>query len=154
MPRRTAVVVAALGLAALVPAGAAAAAKKGERSIVIKARSQLENVKIVDSAPSGDSAGDLLVFTEKLFNSRGKQIGSDAATCTRLFDQTSLCTGLYRLHGGQVMVQLLQPGPTGTYDQAVTGGTGRFESARGIVRVAQHPGSGDRFTFKLRVPRR
>jgi hypothetical protein len=48
------------------------------------------------------------------------------------------------------MVQLVQPGPTGTYDQAVVGGTGRFTGARGKVTVDQQPG-GDRFTFKLKV---
>ena len=92
----------------------------------------------------------MLVFTEKLFNSRGKQIGSDAASCVRLFDVTSLCTGVYKLRGGQLMVQLLQPGPTGTYDQAITGGTGRFAGARGTVTVAQG-GGGDHFTFKVRL---
>ena len=85
----------------------------------------------MDNAPTGPSAGDMLIFTEKLFNKRGKQIGSDAASCVRLFDATSLCTGTYRLPRGRLMVQLLQPGPTGTYDQAITGGTGRYAGARG-----------------------
>jgi hypothetical protein len=120
------------------------------RTVTFKATSKVDQAKIVDNGPAGDSPGDLLVFTEKLFNARGKQIGTDAASCVRLFDQTSLCTGVYKLHGGQVMVQLIQPGPTGTYDQAVTGGTGRYEGARGRVRVAQNP-NGDRFTFKLRL---
>jgi hypothetical protein len=120
------------------------------KTVTFKATSKVDQAKIVDNAPAGDSPGDLLVFTEKLFNARGKQIGTDAASCVRLFDETSLCTGVYKLHGGQVMVQLIQPGPTGTYDQAVTGGTGRYEGARGRVRVAQNP-NGDRFTFKLRL---
>jgi hypothetical protein len=140
------------GLCALVLTPAAAAAKNHERTITIKARSQIDRVQLVDNAPAGDSAGDVLVFTEKLFDSHGKQIGSDAAVCTRLFDATSVCTGIYKLRGGQVMVQLLQPGPTGTYDQAITGGTGRFAGARGTVTVAQKPG-GDRFTFRIRVDR-
>jgi hypothetical protein len=136
--------------AALALSAAPAAAKGHPRKITIEARSQLENVKLVDNAPAGDSPGDVLVFTEQLFDLHGKRIGSDAASCVRLFDATSLCTGVYKLPGGQVMVQLLQPGPTGTYDQAVTGGTGRFAGARGTVTVAQSP-SGDRFTFRLRA---
>jgi hypothetical protein len=139
------VVVGALGLAA-----GPAAAKGHVRTVTIKASSKLDQVQAVDNAPTGASAGDMLVFTEQLFNSRGKRIGSDAATCVRLFDATSLCTGAYRLPGGSVMVQLLQPGPTGTYDQAVVGGTGRFTGVRGKVTVAQKP-SGDRFTFRLRL---
>ncbi len=92
----------------------------------------------------------MLVFTERLLNRRGRTIGSDAATCTRLFDESWLCTGTYKLPGGRLMVQLLQPGPTGAYDQAITGGTGRFARARGTVTVDQRP-DGDRFRFKVRV---
>jgi hypothetical protein len=69
---------------------------------------------VVDNAPTGYSPGDVLTFTEKLYNARGKQIGTDAATCVRLWDANSLCTGVFRLRGGQIHVQLVQPGPTGT----------------------------------------
>jgi hypothetical protein len=144
--------IALVAVGALALSAAPAAAKGKERTITIKARSQIERAQVIDNAPTGDSAGDLLVFTEGLFDSHGKRIGSDAASCVRLFDQTSLCTGTYKLAGGQLMVQLLQPGPTGTYDQAITGGTGRFAGARGTVTVAQQSG-GDRFTFRIRVNR-
>jgi hypothetical protein len=144
--KRSAIVLS--GLAVLLLAAPSADAAKGHRKITIKARSKLDRVQFVDNAPTGDSAGDMLIFTEKLFNSRGKQIGSDAASCVRLFDATSLCTGTYKLPKGRLMVQLLQPGPTGTYDQAITGGTGRYAGARGTVTVAQQA-SGDRFTFRI-----
>lgn len=147
---RRAIVLAVVGTLAL--ASSPAAGKSRERTVTIKARSQIDQVQLVDNAPAGDSPGDLLMFTEKLLDSRGKRIGSDAASCVRMFDATSLCTGTYTLPGGRVMVQLLQPGPTGTYDQAITGGTGRFARARGTVTVAQRP-DGDRFTFRIRVHR-
>jgi hypothetical protein len=127
-------------------------ANGGQRTITLHARSELERVQFVDNQPAGPSAGDVLLFTEQLFDGRGNRIGSDAATCTRLFDETSLCTGVYRLPRGRLMVQLLQPGPTGTYDQAITGGTGRYAGASGTVRVAQRAG-GDRFTFRVRLGR-
>ena len=142
--------IALIAVGALALSAAPADAKSHGRTITIKARSQIEHAQAVDNAPTGASPGDLLIFTEQLFDSNGKRIGSDAATCVRLFDATSLCTGIYKLPGGQVMVQLLQPGPTGTYDQAITGGTGRFAGARGTVTVAQQS-SGDRFTFKIRT---
>jgi hypothetical protein len=145
---RKPILLVALGVLGVSPA--VSAAKSHDRTITIKARSQIDQVQVVDNAPAGDSPGDVLVFTERLFDSHRRPIGSDAASCVRLFDATSLCTGTYKLPGGRVMVQLLQPGPTGTYDQAVTGGTGRFAGARGTVRVAQRP-DGDRFTFKLRL---
>jgi hypothetical protein len=137
-------------LAVLVLAAPPAAAKSRDRTIKLTARSQLEHAQLVDNAPTGDSPGDLLVFTERLYDRHGKRIGSDAASCVRLFDKASLCHGTYKLPGGRLMVQLLQPGPTGTYDQAITGGTGRFDGAHGTVRVAQKTG-GDRFTFRIRL---
>jgi hypothetical protein len=142
-------VVLALAGTLAVAAGPAAAKGHGGR-ITFKLTSKLEHAAVVDNAPTGDSPGDLLVFTEKLYNARGKQVGTDAAQCTRLFDASSLCTGVYKLRGGQIHVQLVQPGPTGVYDQAVTGGTGRYAGVRGTVTVDQQPG-GDRFTFKLRL---
>jgi hypothetical protein len=147
---RCTILLAAVGALAL-PAAPAAAET---RTTTIKARSQLDQVQLVDNAPAGDSAGDLLIFTERLVDRRGRRIGSDAASCVRLFDSRSLCTGTYKLPGGQLMVQLLQPGVSGTrtYDQAITGGTGRFAGARGTVTVAQRAG-GDRFTFRISVPR-
>jgi hypothetical protein len=144
--------IALVAVGALALSAAPAGAKSHGHTITIKARSQIEQAQVVDKAPSSDSPGDMLVFTEQLFDSHGKRIGSDAASCVRLFDATWLCTGVYKLPGGQVMVQLLQPGPTGTYDQAITGGTGRFAGARGTVTVAQQSG-GDRFTFKVRLDR-
>jgi hypothetical protein len=143
-----------VGTGALALAAGPAAATKGHHGLItLKATGKVSNARVVDNAPTGDSPGDMLVFTEKLYNARGKQIGSDAATCVRLFDPTSLCTGAYKLPGGQIHVQLIQPGPTGTYDQAIVGGTGRFAGGRGTVTVAQNPSKGDRFTFRVRVKR-
>jgi hypothetical protein len=150
MSRTTTVLIAVAGLTLFAPP---AGAKERERTITIHARSQVEQAHLVDNAPAGDSAGDVLLFTERLLDRRGKRIGSDAATCVRLFDAASLCTGTYKLPGGRLMVQLLHPGPGVTYDQAITGGTRRFAGARGTVRVVQKPGGSDRFTFKVRVTR-
>jgi hypothetical protein len=139
------VVLAALAAAAPAPAATPA------RTVTLQARSQVEQAQTVDNQPAGPSAGDLLVFTERLLDPSGKEIGHDAAVCVTLFDARSLCTGTYDLRGGQVMVQLLQPGPQRTYDQAITGGTGRYAGARGTVTVHQGDG-GDRFTFRIRLP--
>jgi hypothetical protein len=142
-----------VGVAVVLAAGAgwmAAPAVAAARTITLQARSQLEQAQAVDNEPAGPSAGDMLVFTERLLDASGKRIGSDRAVCVRLFDATSLCLGTYKLRGGQVMVQLHQPGPEGTYDQAITGGTGRYAGARGTVTVRQSTG-GDRFTFRILV---
>jgi allene oxide cyclase-like protein len=146
---------AAADLAAVGSAASAPAIEGGPERIVLHARSELQHARAVDSAPAGRSAGDRLIFTEKLLDARGRTIGHDAADCVALFDQRSQCTGTYMLKGGQVMVQLIQPKLTGRadYRQAITGGTGRYAGATGTVAVRQRA-SGDRFTFCVTVPRR
>ena len=140
----------ASGVAAVVATGALAApAAAATKTITIEARSQVQQAQTVDTGPAGPSPGDLIVFTEQLFDPSGKPLGSDAGQCVTLFDNsTSLCTGTYTLHDGQVMVQLLQPGAQGTYQQAITGGTRRYAGARGTVTVRQSA-NGDRFTFRI-----
>jgi hypothetical protein len=147
---RNALIALALAGAGAVAFTSAAGGGSHPSAITLHAQSKLDHAQAVDNAPQRQSAGDVLVFTEQLLNARGRKIGSDAATCTALFDQRSLCTGTYVLPGGQLMVQLIQPGPTGTYTQAIVGGTGRYARARGVVIVDQRS-SGDRFTFEIRL---
>jgi hypothetical protein len=148
-----AVLVLVPAVAFAVAASARPRAARRANAIKLRFRSQLEHVQYVDNSPSGRSAGDMLVFTERLLNSAGRRVGSDAASCVVLFDKRSLCTGTYNLPGGQVMVQLVQPSLTGTltYTQAITGGTRRFARASGTVTVNQRP-SGDRFLFDVHLP--
>jgi hypothetical protein len=148
MHRNALIVMAALGAGA-VPLANPASGARHPAAVTLHAQAKVEHAQLVDNPPQGRSAGDVLVFTEQLFNARGRQIGTDAATCTFLFDQRMLCTGTYVLPGGQLMVQLIAPRPTGTYTQAITGGTGRYAGARGVVVVDQRP-TGDRFTFRVR----
>lgn len=142
-------------LIALVATPAAANGKPRAQTITIRASSELEQAHVVDNPPTGSSAGDVVIFIEKLVNRDGRVIGHDAATCTALFDERALCTGTYTLRRGQLMVQLLQPGLSGTrtYTQAITGGTGRYARATGTVTVRQRT-SGDRFTFRIHLPGR
>jgi hypothetical protein len=150
--RRTLLVTVAAALCAAAAIGVGSAGGKTSKGVItLKVTSKLDNASAVDNPPDGRSAGDVVVFAEKLFDSSGKQVGTDAATCTALFDERSLCTGAYVFDKGQVMVQLVQPGPTGTYRQAIVGGTGAYAGARGTVTVAQSP-SGDRFTFRIKRP--
>jgi len=153
MKRTTSIAIVAGATLSALGASAAAAGSSGPSSITIHLSSKLEHVKYVDNPPAGPSAGDDLIFTERLLDAHGRTIGSDAASCISLFDQRSLCTGTYVLAAGQIMVQLLQPGPTGTYAQAITGGTGSYARATGTVTVAQGSG-GDHFTFHVYEPAR
>jgi hypothetical protein len=138
-------------LLAAVAVLAACAPSAAAKRTTFDLTSKVLSVKAIDNEPPGTSAGDVFVFTEDLFNKSGAVVGHDAAYCVQLFDATALCSGVYSLKGGQLMVQLLQPGPTGTYTQAITGGTGRFAHATGTVTVRQDPAKGDRFHFDVKT---
>jgi hypothetical protein len=47
------------------------------RPITLEGPSQLDRVQAVDNARAGESAGDVLVFTERLLDKRARPIGSD-----------------------------------------------------------------------------
>jgi hypothetical protein len=141
-----------LSLIALAVLGTAAPSALAAKRMRFDLRSKVTNAKLIDAEPVGKSAGDILIFTEDLFGEGSAVVGHDAAYCVQLFDATALCSGVYSLKGGQIMVQLLQPGPTGTYTQSVTGGTGRYARATGTVTVRQDPAKGDRFHFDVRTP--
>src|SRR5438067_1321211 len=153
MKRTISLAIVVSALAAGVAASATAAGHRSQTSVTLHVRSQLQHASYVDNAPQGPSAGDDLVFTERLLNSSGRSIGSDAASCIVLFDQRSLCTAAYILPAGQIMAALVQPGLTRhrIYNQAITGGTGSYARATGTVTVDQRA-SGDRFTFHIHLP--
>src|SRR3954452_19019915 len=154
-PRHLAIAATLALFAAVPPATAAAAWHAKSRIVVIRVHSQLVNAQAIDANPTG-TAGDRIIFTEKLLNAKGRTIGHDFADCVRLFDERLLCTGVYELRRGQIMVQLLQPSLSGelTYRQAITGGTGRFDGASGTVTLHQGAAGGDRFRFRVRLPAR
>jgi hypothetical protein len=140
-------------LGVIIAQSGTATGRGGQTSITLHAGSKLQQAKYVDHPPAGRSAGDELVFTERLLKPNGQPMGSDAASCSYLFDQRSLCTGVYALPAGQIMVQLVQPGLSAhrTYDQSIVGGTRAYARASGSVSVDQRP-TGDRFTFHIRLP--
>jgi hypothetical protein len=114
-------------------------------------REHAVNDKVIDLARSGDTAGDLLVFHNPIFNAANtERVGSDAGECIR----TSVGLGEWECHWttkisgrGSITVEGL------FYDTrdsrlAVTGGTGDFRMVRGWLELSSAPG-GYRFEFHL-----
>ncbi|MFG2118120.1 hypothetical protein [Streptomyces sp. NPDC048710] len=108
--------------------------------------------------PGGSPAqGDRTVFRSDLFDQQGNQVGDTGGTCTTTrVDKGGAeeCVVNYNLPGGQLTVQgmvfgILNPGPPPSFDNAITGGTGAFDRARGSVH-ADTIGTGTRrFTIDL-----
>ena len=104
-----------------------------------------------DTGAAGDSAGDILTFANPVFDRRdARQVGSDQGYCIRVVvGQSYECTWTTFLKGGQIVVQ----GPF--YDArdstlAITGGTGRYQRARGTMRLHALAG-GTKFDFAFHL---
>lgn len=103
--------------------------------------------------------GDQFVFTNDLFRS-GTKIGEDGGWCvvTRLTAAgaaTFKCVGSNDLPGGQITVQGLVTYDPGEeikeepYFFAITGGTGRYKTAHGQVKIEEVSGEELRLTFRI-----
>lgn len=92
----------------------------------------------VDLGAKGDSIGDLLVFTNGVFDPANKtQIGTDQGYCVRtIVGKSWECIWTLTLKAGQITVE----GPfmdEGDSTLAVTGGTGKYIGAKGSMKL--HP---------------
>ena len=148
--KRVLAVIATLTLAGALAAPASAAPRR-----TIRVVEHALTDATTDTGAAGDSAGDILTFANPVFNrADARQVGSDQGYCIRVDVGTSYeCTWTNFLKGGQIVVQ----GPF--YDAkpselAITGGTGKYATARGSMRLeAIEGGKGEEefsFVFHLR----
>ncbi|MFE6756996.1 hypothetical protein ACFVDQ_25865 [Streptomyces sp. NPDC057684] len=113
--------------------------------------------------PGGAPAqGDRTAFRSILFDKEDKkQVGETNGTCTTTRTEdggAEVCVVTYNLPGGQLTVQgmvfgiLTQGNPTippPSFDNAITGGTGKFDRARGEVHADTIAPGKRRFTIDL-----
>jgi allene oxide cyclase len=150
----------ALGVvcAAAVPAVAVTVAAQGRAPDRAQARaiSVIEHAdtdRTTDIGGEGDSVGDVLTFANEVYDAAdAKEIGTDQGYCVRVVAGAAYeCTWTTMLPGGQIVVA----GPF--FDArdstlAITGGTGRYRDARGVMRLHALEG-GKKFRFAFRVGR-
>ncbi|MFI9781435.1 hypothetical protein ACIHCV_43730 [Streptomyces sp. NPDC051956] len=114
--------------------------------------------------PEGPAAqGDRTVFRSILFDKYNKkEVGETNGTCTTTLAEynggAEVCVVTYSLPGGQLTVQgmvfgILTKGlptvPPPSFDNAITGGTGKFDRARGSVHADTIAPGQRRFTIDL-----
>jgi allene oxide cyclase len=106
---------------------------------------------ITDTGAAGDSAGDVLTFSNDVFDAKdANKVGTDQGSCIRIVPGESFeCTWTTFLPGGQITVE----GPF--FDKkdstaAITGGTGRYRNARGSMDLQSRAG-GTKFAFAFHV---
>ncbi len=135
-----------IGSIASLLAGPAVAA---ERFVVVERAVSDTTIHV---AGQGDRFGNLLVFANPIYDSTNRiRLGRDQGFCIRVVvGQGYECSWTLVLKGGQITSE----GPNldhGDSTMAVTGGTGRYVGARGILKL--HPrdaqGSSWDFTYEL-----
>jgi allene oxide cyclase len=153
--RRTALTVVSLALAVALAAAVAAWAgggQGGKRSA--RALTVIEHASTdvtTDTGAAGDSAGDILTFANEVFDrADAHSVGTDQGYCVRVVVGTSYeCNWTTILAGGQITVA----GPfldAGDSTLAVTGGTGRYRNARGLMKL--HPlENGTKYAFEFHL---
>lgn len=109
--------------------------------------------------PGGPAAqGDRTVFRSLLFDKDGNEVGETGGSCTTTRVDNGgaeACVVTYTLPGGQLAVQgmvfnHLVAGPPPAFDNAITGGTGKYDRARGSVHAETIAPGERRFTIDLK----
>jgi hypothetical protein len=116
------------------PPATAAATRAGERLHLI---AQEGTVTPIDLGEKGFGVGDEYVLSDRLYRN-GHAVGRDAGTCTVVTAEgDAVCDLVLALPAGDLMVHGLLPGVAHEIRLAVTGGTGRYATARGDVLLQQ-----------------
>jgi hypothetical protein len=129
---------------------------------VIKVFAPTVQFKQIDLGDTGFSLGDETVFSDNLLTRQnGSSVGFDGGVCTLVrVDSATTQTGTlqcvvtFSLGDQQIatqgLVQLTGGHLTGTQTAAITGGTGRFAKARGVVVVQFLSDTEANITFVIR----
>lgn len=161
------VVVAGIGLAALAATGVAvnaaqasqdAHARIGASRVTQQLAPRITVVEravtdtVVDIGPTGDSRGDMLAFANPVYDSaNSKRVGRDQGSCVRTVPGKAWqCAFTTFLPKGSLVAE----GPF--YDSrdsvmAITGGTGAYSRARGVLHLHARNAKGTAYTFRFIV---
>ncbi len=165
MPRRRVTAGAALVVAGAlaVPAIGPALATGDRSDVTIHLRSVTQQDVDLDLGEQGFGPGDQYVFASDLFRQDdGRPTGDDAGACTfaRIDEAAGAsvahCVATLRLPRGQITLQGLVTftEDLGSFDVAVTGGTGRYAGAGGTATVRPMSETEERHTLRLHLPKR
>ena len=115
---------------------------------IIKLVERATNDAVTDLGASGDSAGDILTFANELYDQKNaKLVGSDNGWCIRTVPGKAWeCTWIANLAMGQITVEgaFLDAGDSVL---AITGGTGKYATARGEMKLHARDAKGSEYNF-------
>lgn len=107
---------------------------------------------VLDTGAQGDSAGDILTFGNEVFDAANQnKVGDNNGWCIRtVVGKAWECFWTLSLQDGQITVA----GPfTDGKDSilAITGGTGKYQNARGEMALHARDPEGKAYDFKYRL---
>ena len=144
-------VIAVLALAVGIALPAAGSTGNAAQDQTIRVTAVTTEQKLLDLGGPGFSLGNEIVFSQKLLQG-ANQLGHDGAVCTEVSvaRQEAQCIATYSFPGGQITGQaLIILGSKAPYDGAITGGTGRYEGAKGELHVQNVSPTEGILTFHL-----
>ena len=124
---------------------ASASASAGE---LLKVVERATTDAVTDTGAAGDSAGDILTFANEVFDAaNAAKAGHNQGFCVRTVVGTAWeCWWTLSLPAGQITVQ----GPfldKGDSVLAITGGSGKYASARGQMKLHARNDKGTEYDF-------
>ena len=109
--------------------------------------------RYVDVGKHGFSAGDVLVFVERLTDEADDSVvGKSRIQCTVHVGPWAICVGTFNFTGrGEIVGEGLVPfsDNVASFDVPVTGGTGDFTNVRGEVHIEPVSEEVERESFEL-----
>src|SRR5262245_42857422 len=136
------VLAAVIGLVGAGLTSAFAAAQIAQEETIVLGEHTLNGRATLDlvGKPDGDNPGGRSVFLSVLRDAEELRVGRMFVDCTVQFAKRDACSHVYDLEGrgtitalGMIPVSQLQQG--GTWQLAITGGTGEFENVGGSTTV-------------------
>jgi hypothetical protein len=128
-----------IGSAVLATTLATATAAQGRQTFNLRADD--EQTKTIRIAPARVTLGDEQVTSGVLVDLNGRRAGTFGITCTlvAVYPQYTLerCDGWGQLAGGQLTIAGISRSNTSHATWAITGGTNRYQTARGEIQLDQ-----------------
>jgi hypothetical protein len=153
MDRKRIGLVAVLVALAMIVGASMVSAAPSNRGKTVRVVERATTDTVIDLGVTGDSLGDLLVFGNDIYNrSNTTKVGRDQGSCVRTNPGLSWeCTWTTILAKGSITVE----GPF--YDDlrdslfAITGGTGRYQNARGQMKLHARDAVGSELDFVFHI---
>jgi len=144
-------VIAVVALAVGIALPAAGSTGNAAQDQTIRVTAVTTEQKLLDLGGPGFSLGNEIVLSQKLLQG-ANQVGHDGSVCTEVSvaRQEAQCIATYSFPGGQITAQALVIfGSTAPYDGSITGGTGKYEGAKGELHVQNVSPTEGILTFHL-----